>query len=491
MDVRTDRRWWAMTALGFFAFMTNLDSSVVNIAVPVMAKSLNVTASQMVWATSIYLIVVSALLLLFGKMGDLIGKPRIFKWGTAVFILGSVMAGINLGFYFLLAARVVQATGAAMTLANTYGIVTASFEAKERGRAMGFVGTFVALGAVAGPSVGGLVLAVASWPVIFWLNVPFGLIALALAVWAMGNGSAVGAASARTLDWLGILTQAIAIAAGFWGLNLSQSRGFSSPIVLTLLLVAGAALILFLLTEHVHPGPLLPLTIFKNRLFSLGVLAVFFVFMVQFFTTVLMPFYLEDARGLGPGGAGALLTLYPLMMTLAAPLGGWLADRFNAAGVALIGAALIAAGSAGYLLVDATSPLWRFGAVVIVLGLGSGIFQSPIGDLVMSVVPKNELGIAGSFNALARNLGMVAGTSVASTILFARMSAVAGRRIVTFPTAQPGWFIAGMHTAMLVAAALALIAVVVLAKSVPMWRARGAVPGGDSTADSVHQPKNS
>ncbi|WP_203624597.1 MFS transporter [Lacticaseibacillus sp. 866-1] len=465
MEIAASKRWWAMTALGFFAFMTNLDGSVVNVAVPVMAKSLAVPASQMVWATSVYLIVLTALLLPFGKLGDLIGKPRIFKWGTAGFILGSVMAGIDLGFAFLMVARIVQATGAAMTLANTYGIVTASFPARERGKAMGFVGTFVALGSVAGPAVGGLVLAVAAWPVLFWINVPFGLVALGLALWAMGNGQP----QRSTFDWLGAAAQALAIGAGFWSLNLLQTQGLT-PGVMGLLITAAAALLFFWWWDRRNQNSLMPLTIFHNRLFSLGVLSVFFVFMAQFFTTVLMPFYLEDALGLGPGTAGALLTLYPLMMVFFAPLGGVLADRYNAAAVALSGVLLIALGSAGYLLLGLHSSLWAFVVITVMLGIGSGIFQSPIGDLVMSVADSTQLGVAGSVNALARNLGMVAGTSAATTTLFTRMSTLAGRRITTFPAAHPAWFISGMHLAMGIATVLVLAAAVVLGLTVPRWR---------------------
>lgn len=466
MEVTQARRWWALTALGFFAFMTNLDGSIVNIAIPVMANSLGVAASRMVWATSVYLIVLSALLLPFGKLGDLIGKPRIFKWGTGGFIIGSVFAGINFGFEWLIFARIVQATGAAMTLANTYGIVTASFSAQERGKAMGFVGTFVALGSVAGPAVGGLILAIAQWPVIFWLNVPFGLLALGLALWAMGNGQP----TKQPFDWLGAGLQAVAIIASFWGLNLSQTDGFLAPVVIGLLGVAGVSVVGFFWYEARSQTPLMALEIFHNQIFSLGVLAVFMVFMVQIFTTVLMPFYLEDARQLSPGLSGALLTLYPLMMVFFAPLGGVLADHMNVASVALVGALIIAGASVAYLAVGMTSPLWLLILVTMVLGVGSGIFQSPIGDIVMSVVPQSQLGIAGSFNALARNLGMVAGTSFTTTILFSKMSGIAGRRIVTFPSAHPAWFISGMHLAMMIATGLAIIAVVVLWRAVPRWR---------------------
>lgn len=466
MEVSAQRRWWALTALGFFAFMTNLDGSVVHIAVPVMAKSLAVPASRMVWATSVYLIVLSALLLPFGKLGDLIGKPRIFKWGTAGFILGSILAGIDLGFAFLIFARIVQASGAAMTLANTYGIVTASFAARERGKAMGFVGTFVALGSVAGPAVGGLVLSVAKWPVLFWLNVPFGLVALGLALWAMGDGVGIR----QPFDWWGAIAQGVAITAGFWGLNLSQTDGFAAPLVWGLLLAAVICAGWFLWRQKQAQTPLLPLSIFHKPVFTLGVLAVFLVFMAQFFTTVLMPFYLEDALGLTPGLAGALLTLYPLMMVFCAPLGGVLADRRNVVGVALGGVLLIACGSVGYLGLGLHTNLGWFVAITLLLGAGSGIFQSPIGDIVMSVADAKQLGIAGSFNALARNLGMVAGTSVATTVQFGRMSQLAGQRITTYPAAHPAWFISGMHLAMGAAAVLIVLAAAVLWRTMRLWQ---------------------
>lgn len=204
--------------------MSNLDSSIVNIAIPVMTRDLHVPASQMEWIVSLYLIVLSALLLLFGKLGDLWGKEKIFKLGTFVFVLGSAMSGTPLGFNFLLLGRFVQAVGGAMTLANTYGIVTAEFPIKERGRAMGTVGTFVALGAVAGPGLGGLILAVSSWPYIFWINIPIGVIALIFALRLMHAGPAPVKGG---VDWGGFLTQAVAIGAGFWGLNMSQQMGFT------------------------------------------------------------------------------------------------------------------------------------------------------------------------------------------------------------------------------------------------------------------------
>lgn len=463
----TSKRWWLLIALGFFAFMTNLDGSIVNIAIPLMAKNLHVSASRMEWTVSLYLIVLSALLLPFGKLGDRIGKRRIFKWGTGTFVLGSLMAGINLGFNFLMLGRMVQALGGAMTLANTYGIVTSTFALAERGRAMGVVSTFVALGGVAGPSLGGLILAHFSWPMIFLINVPIGLIALGISLWSMDNGRPQPGA----YDGVGMVLQATAIASGFWGLNLAQQSGFSDPLVLATLALAFISLVAFLGFEHHQSAPLLPMSIFRVRIFTLGVLTVFFIFMVQFFSTVLMPFYLEDARGLTPGAVGALLSLYPLMMVFFAPLGGWLADKWQVPAVALLGSLLIAIGSLLGATLKLNAPLTVYIISTLLIGIGSGLFQSPIGDVVMSVVPKAQLGIAGSFNALARNLGMVSGTAVATTVLFGTMSHLAARRVTTYPANHPEFFMVGLQIAMLVAAGLALLGAIAIALTIKPWQA--------------------
>lgn len=133
-----------LIALGMFTFMSTLDGSIViNIAMPIMSKELSVTASQIEWVVSIYLIIISSLLMFFGRLGDVVGKTRIFKIGTAIFIIGSLIAGINLGLPFLLFARGVQAVGAAMTMSNSFGITTSSFPINQRGRAMGFIGTWI------------------------------------------------------------------------------------------------------------------------------------------------------------------------------------------------------------------------------------------------------------------------------------------------------------------------------------------------------------
>ena len=192
-----------LVALGMFTFMSTLDASIVNIALPVMANDLSIPMNQATWSVSIYLITISGLLTLFGNLGDQLGKIRVFKWGTYIFTLGSLLAGINLGLGFLLLARVVQAVGASMTMSNSFGISTSVAPANMRARAMATIAMFVSLGSIAGPAVGGLILSILKWPFIFWINVPLGLITIVLGEFIFPKTNRTK--ELLTIDWIGTI----------------------------------------------------------------------------------------------------------------------------------------------------------------------------------------------------------------------------------------------------------------------------------------------
>lgn len=163
----------ALIALGIFTFMSTLDGSIVNIALPTMSHELNVSTSQVTWVVSIYLIVISAIVLIFGRLADLVGKSKITKIGWGIFIVGSFLAGLNIGgLPFLLFARVIQAVGGSMFMATSFGIVAQIFPVESRAKALSINSMFVSVGSIAGPALGGLILQFASWSYIFWINVP-------------------------------------------------------------------------------------------------------------------------------------------------------------------------------------------------------------------------------------------------------------------------------------------------------------------------------
>lgn len=436
--------WWILVSIGMFAFMSNLDSSIVNIAMPIMAKQLNVPMNQIEWVVSSYLIVLTSLLLLFGKLGDIYGKIKVFRIGTIVFLLGSFLSGLQINFPFLLVGRFIQGTGAAMTLSNTYGITTSTFGIKERGRAMGFVGTFVALGAIAGPGLGGLILSRLSWGYIFWVNLPIGIIAVILGAIVMPKAYQT---VPGTIDWQGFASFALTIVGIFLGVFIGQEIGYAKPVPLILFAIGLVALWEFFRIEKRAQNPLMPLSLFKIKPFTFGLGAAVLIFLSNFFTVVIIPFYLEDALKLNAGQAGALLIIFPVVMVFAGPFGGWLADHFSPARVATVGLLIVAIAQTLYIFLTLTSPIWVYVIITIIMAFGTGLFQSPNSDIVMSVVPKDSLGSAGSLNSLARNVGMISGTALSTSALFIAMSVKAGFHVTNYLPAQPEVFIFGMHVA--------------------------------------------
>ncbi|MCM0583313.1 MFS transporter [Weissella diestrammenae] len=455
-QLSTRRIWLVLLAIGMFTFMSTLDSSIINIALPVISKDLNIPMNQATWSVSIYLIMISGLLTLFGNLGDQMGKIRIFKWGTYVFTFGSMLAGINLGLPFLLFARVVQAIGAAMTMSNSFGISTTIAPQKMRARAMATIAMFVSLGAIAGPAVGGLILSILPWSYIFWINVPLGIVTIILGAFLFPASE--GSEEPLSVDWVGVALLFFLITTFFVGLNIGQENGFFSmlPILsygLTLLLLMG-----FIYWEQRVSKPLLDLSIFKIKLFTLSILTSFLVFASGFFINVLLPFYLQNLRGVAPGEAGLYMMAYPAAMLIGAPISGAVADKFDRENVTLFALTGITIGMAGWLFIDAHSPLFMVVILGAWTGLGTAFFNSPNNAITMSNAPAAQLGVAGSLNALARNLGMVSGTTAVTTALYLSMSQQIGHQVVTYPVGKPEVFVQGMHFAMVFGLLLVIIA---------------------------------
>lgn len=320
------KRWMILIVLNIFTFMSTLDGSIVNIALPELSKQLKLPMAQIEWVTTGYLMAICAAILFFGKLGDIVGKIRIFKIGTIVFVIGSMLCGFSLSLPALLASRVIQAIGASMTMANSQGIVTDIFPANERGKALGFIGTFVSLGSIAGPSLGGIMVSTLGWEYIFWVNIPIGVIAILLG-WKVLPKDLTRTKS--TIDVPGSLLFAIFIISLFAGLLLGQQLGYGDSLIVTSLIVAIVSFIAFLWTELRRKEPLLQLSLFKNPLFSLSILCGFLVFTANFCFNIIAPFYAQNMLNLSPFEAGFLLMLLPICMVVVAPISGALSDKIG------------------------------------------------------------------------------------------------------------------------------------------------------------------
>ncbi|GKQ42840.1 MFS transporter [Companilactobacillus sp. RD055328] len=450
-------RWKILIAVNLFTFMSVLDGSIVNIALPTMGRDLNIPMNQAEWVVSIYLIVICAFLILFGKLGDTIGKVKIFQLGGALFILGSLLCGFNHSLLFLLFGRTVQAIGAAMTMSTNNGIITEVFPATERGQALGWVGSFVALGSIAGPGLGGIILGALPWGYIFWINVPVGIFAFIFGQMYLPKDETT---NKSRIDYLGFMSYFLAIVAFFGAIFVGQEIGFSNVYILLAFIIAIILFTLFVRRQRSISYPLINFEIFKNGNFSISLLCGFLIFVTNFFFNVISPFYLQNARGMNASHAGYVLMIFPLVQVIVAPFAGRISDRVSPMMMTFIGLVIIAISQVSYALMDLNTPLWMVMIFIGLVGFGNGIFQAPNNSIVMSSVDKKYLGIAGGLNSLARNMGMIIGISLATTILFSSMSSSAGYSVTTYLNDKPEIFISGMHVTFWAAFGICILALI-------------------------------
>ncbi|MGN6715152.1 MFS transporter [Anaerocolumna jejuensis] len=447
-------RWGILFVIVLSVFMSTLDSSIVNVALPTMSKSLSVSSGAIAWVVSIYLIAVSATMLLFGRLGDIYGKTLVFQIGLAVFTLGSLLCGISDSLIILLTARVIQAVGAAGLMSNSQGIITQVFPDNERGRALGINGAFVALGSLVGPSLGGFIVDYTKWEYIFWINIPIGIIVVILSLKLLPRSKNK---LDEKVDLPGSLLFLVFIVLLFGGLGQVQQLGFSSPSVLISLFISVILFCLFIRREKRIEMPLLELSLFHSKWFSISLICSFITFLAIFCSNIVMPFYLQDALGLSPKNAGAFLSIYPLVLALAAPVSGYISDKIGSEILTLIGLCLISAGLLLMSTLDASPNYWAMGIYVGIMSLGNALFQSPNTSLVMSTLPRNKLGIGGSISALVRNLGMIVGITLATTLLYQSMSAKVGHHVSDIAAAGTPAFIFAMRIVYLTAFAICLV----------------------------------
>ncbi|MGO2787039.1 MAG: MFS transporter, partial [Enterococcus faecalis] len=260
------------------------------------------------------------------------------------------------------------------------------------------------------------------------------------------------------IDFSGFACIAIAIMTFFGGIFLGQESGFGSLQSYLLFIIAIIALGLFIMVERKRKSPLIKFAIFKNKIFTLSLLSAVLIFASNFFVNVVIPFYLQDARKLSASYAGLLMMVFPLLMVVGAPLSGYLTDKIGPGILTFGGLLLLCCTSLMYMFLDMNSPIWYYVIATAIMGLGNALFQSPNNTMVMSSVEKQDLGVAGSMNSFARNLGMVIGIALSTTILYRGMSEAYGERVTTYLANRPDIFIVGMRETFFVAFLLCVAA---------------------------------
>lgn len=446
-------RWLILLNVVLLTFMACLDASIVNVALPVMSEKLQVSMQAIEWVVTSYLVIISATILIFGRLGDIKGKTSIFKIGIVVFTFGSLMCGIANTLPMLVTARVLQAIGAAAFMATSQGIITHVFPGSERGRALGISGTFVALGNLAGPPLGGFIISVLSWKYVFLINVPIGIFSFIMGLKILPKAESI---SKEKMDIKGAILFVASVVLMFGSLTQAQDIGFNNPMIITGLIVSIVCLSIFIFIEKRTEEPLLHLSIFENKLFSLSIFCGFISFVCISCSNIIQPFYLQDVLKLSPSVTGMFMMIYPLILSIVAPTSGYLSDKIGSEFLTFLGLVFTSVG----LLLTATlnehSSLISFGIFVAIMSVGNGLFQSPNNSLIMSTVPRNKLGIAGSVNALIRNLGLVFGITLATTLLYDRMSYKIGYHVVNYVPGRDDVFVYGMRVVYITAAVICM-----------------------------------
>lgn len=437
----------------FGTFMSTLDSSIVNIALPTIRRELN-AGDRVEWIVLCYLLTTTSTLLIMGKLSDWVGRRQLYITGFCVFVLGSLLCGLAWSLWSLVGFRVVQGLGAAMIFAVGPAIIGDAFAPQERGQALGLMGSVVAAGASAGPVIGGLLLGKFGWASIFFVNVPIGLLAIWRAWTILPDSPKI---TGQRFDLVGAGLFLIGIITFLTGLDFGPEPryGWNNPLVIGLLSFGAVLLVLFLLWEMRVREPMLRLSLFRIRPYTAAIVAAFCGFVASGGNLFIIPFFLQQLLGLTPERAGLVLLAGPLTLSIVAPLGGYLSSRVSTRWQASIGLLIAACGYFAFSFLDTNwewkDVIWRSSLV----SLGFGLFQSPNSSSALNSAPLAERGIASSMIAFMRNLGFVVGIALAAAVWYSTRNRYALAHDVTPETTAAQ--VLGMHYAYLTMAGLVLI----------------------------------
>ena len=412
----TPRRYWAVAVIILAIVMSVLDSTIVNVALPSIARDFAATPAASIWVVNAYQLAILMLLLPLASLGEIVGYRRVSQAGMALFVLGSLACALAPTLLALSAARALQGVGAAGIMSVNPALVRYTYPHRALGRAIGINALAVAAAAALGPTLAAAVLAVAHWRWLFGINVPVGLVTLIISLRALPASDR----AARPLNYVGALLYAGAFGLGLSGL---QALAHQAATALALAQIGAGLLVGWLLIRHERPrsAPLVPFDLLARPVFALSIATSVCSFTAQMSAFVALPFRIQHL-GYSAVATGLLMTPWPLALALAAPLAGRLADRYPAGILGGIGLVLL---TAGLLLLAAfpaggatTDLIWR----MALCGLGFGLFQSPNNRTIMAAAPRPRSGAASGMLSAARLGGQTLGAA-AVAIVFASYGA--------------------------------------------------------------------
>ncbi len=452
-DPRFTHRYAVLLIVLVAVIMAVIDGTVVNIALPTMTRFFAVDLSETQWTITAYLITMTSLLLVFGKVSEFTGRARLFTVGIFIFTASSLACGLSQNLAELVFFRVLQGAGAAMLFSISSALIFATTPPGERGRAMGYLGSTVAVGSILGPIVGGFVVDALGWEYIFFINIPIGII-LILAAMRYLHIDEVRSKNLG-LDWHGSAAMILMFVALIYALGSIAAETAVTPVAIGAGLVFLAAFFIFIRHEKSCPNRSSISPSFPTRAFLFPIIALVIVFIGIFMMAVVGPFYLEGVMGYRPSQVGMIFLINPAAMVVIAPIAGWLYDRRKTHLYATAGMVISAV---AFFLLAYCAVTRNIAGIIIgfaLLGIGAGLFQTPNNTAIMSALPAKHLSVASSVTATGRNLGMALGVSLGSILLSVQLAMSGYRGEVV--SADPSLLASAVSSIMVLAGILCVV----------------------------------
>ena len=402
-------RWWALAAICVPLIIVSIDGTILNVALPTIAKDLQATSSQLVWINSAYIIIFGSTILLAGSLGDKYGRRRFLGLGLLVFVTGSIWAGLSTSAYSLVLARGFMGIGGGMIMPATLSLITNIFPDDERPRAIGIWAGMAGIGIAIGPLAGGLILTYFQWGVVFFVNVPIVAVGV-IAVWLLVPKSR--ASDAPQIDVKGALLSFVGLLALFYGLIQGPSKGWSDPSVIISFALTVVLLTLFVYLELRTPNPLLEIRFFKIPAFTTGVMSIAIGFFALFGLLYILTLYLQSVLAYTPMKAGLAMVPFALVLLVGSPGVPRLVTKLGERAIVAMGLLMTGAGMLVFTQITTSTAYPLVFAGLILVSAGLTLAQVPSSDAIMGSIPKDKAGQGSATNAAIRQIGSSLGIAI-------------------------------------------------------------------------------